>query len=403
MMRMSRFISVFCLAILFLGLQESSVYAQHPQAPENSVNAINYRYQIFDDKPVVFADSVKFRDRFYNIFSGSVNADWESSFDLGTPKTGIGSRLTFGYRLSPVHAIESDLIWNNIGTRNNLGLDVNWVMNLNNYAKRRDGHNRFEALFIAGASYRQADKASVGLNTGMRLQWNPGINAGIFVEPKINVMTNPHSSRSFSTMPSISFGLTLRYHQPKYYLWDYLTPFAIKTNLLYDAASVVNVGIEAPIKDRWSVAFEWVCPWWSDYDHQKYLQLLYGSLEGRYWFGDRDHKPQLTGWFAGLSVGGGLYDLMAEPLKGIQGEFQTVSAIAGFAHPINRKGDLRLEYSLGIGWMGTEYVKYWWDDYDYTLIAPSPQTWITNWFGPTKVQVSLVYMLKLRSKVGGRP
>ena len=401
-MKMSRFILLSGLALLFWGMQTVTVYAQNPGSPENSVNAIDHRYQVFDNSPVFFADSIKFRNRFYNVFSAGINADWEKTFDLGTPMAGPAARLGFGYRLTPVHAIETDFLYSNIGSRHAAGLDVNWVMNLNNYANRRDSHNKFEVLFVAGASYRQAEKASIGLNTGMRLQWNPGKNAGIFIEPKLNVMNDPSSSRTVSTIPSLSFGLTLRYHQPDYYLWDYLTPFAIKTNLLYDAVSVLNIGIEAPIGNRWSVAFDWVCPWWSDYDTQKYLQLMYGSLEGRYWFGNRENKLQLTGWFAGLNFGGGVYDLMADPLNGLQGEFQTSSVVAGFAHPINRSGNLRLEYSLGIGWMGTDYVKYWWDEYDYTLIAPSPQTWTTHYFGPTKLQVSLVYILKLRSKVGGR-
>lgn len=402
-MRIARYIALLGLAAFFWGMQAVSVFAQAPGSPENSVNAIDLRFQKFDNSPVYFADSVKFRDRFYNIFSAGIAADWEQSFDLGVPKAGFASRLSFGYRLTPIHAIETDFLYSNIASRKGGGLNVNWVMNLNNFANRRDGHNKFEVLYTAGLSYRQSDKASIGLNTGMRLQWNPGKNAGIFVEPRLNILSSPHSSGTVSTVPSISFGLTLRYHKPDYYLWDYLTPFAIKTNLLYDAASVVNIGIEAPIGERWSVGFDWVCPWWSDYDNQKYLQLLYGSIEGRYWFGNRDNKPQLTGWFAGLTLGGGLYDLMADPLKGIQGEFQTASAVAGFAHPINRSGTLRLEYSLGLGWMGTEYVKYWWDDYDYSLIAPSPQTWTTHYFGPTRIQISLVYMLKIRSKVGGRP
>ena len=401
-MRLSRIISSLCLALLIWGMQDISVYAQKKDSPESSFNAINLRFQKFDNTPVTFADSVKFRDRFYNVFSAGIEADWERTFDLNTPMTGLASRLTFGYRITPVHAVETDFLYSDTGSRHSAGLNVNWAMNLNNLALRRDAHNRFEVLFLAGASYRQSDKASVGINTGLRLQWNPGKNAGLFIEPKLNIMSDPYSSRTFSTVPSISFGLTLRYHKPDYYLWDYLTPFAIKTNLLYDAASVLNIGIEAPIRDRWSVAFDWVCPWWSSYERQKYLQLLYGSLEGRYWFGNREDKLQLTGWFAGIAAGGGIYDLMYDAMNGIQGEFSTCGVIGGFAHTVNKSGTLRLEYSVGLGWMGTEYVKYWWDEYDYTLIAPSPQTWRTNWFGPIKAQVSLVYMLKIRSKVSGR-
>ena len=401
-MRLSRIISSLCLALLIWGMQDISVYAQKKDSPESSFNAINLRFQKFDNTPVTFADSVKFRDRFYNVFSAGIEADWERTFDLNTPMTGLASRLTFGYRITPVHAVETDFLYSDTGSRHSAGLNVNWAMNLNNLSLRRDAHNRFEVLFLAGASYRQSDKASVGINTGLRLQWNPGKNAGLFIEPKLNIMSDPYSSRTFSTVPSISFGLTLRYHKPDYYLWDYLTPFAIKTNLLYDAASVLNIGIEAPIRDRWSVAFDWVCPWWSSYERQKYLQLLYGSLEGRYWFGNREDKLQLTGWFAGIAAGGGIYDLMYDAMNGIQGEFSTCGVVGGFAHTVNKSGTLRLEYSVGLGWMGTEYVKYWWDEYDYTLIAPSPQTWRTNWFGPIKAQVSLVYMLKIRSKVSGR-
>ena len=299
-MRLSRIISSLCLALLIWGMQDISVYAQKKDSPESSFNAINLRFQKFDNTPVTFADSVKFRDRFYNVFSAGIEADWERTFDLNTPMTGLASRLTFGYRITPVHAVETDFLYSDTGSRHSAGLNVNWAMNLNNLALRRDAHNRFEVLFLAGASYRQSDKASVGINTGLRLQWNPGKNAGLFIEPKLNIMSDPYSPRTFSTVPSISFGLTLRYHKPDYYLWDYLTPFAIKTNLLYDAASVLNIGIEAPIRDRWSVAFDWVCPWWSSYERQKYLQLLYGSLEGRYWFGNREDKLQLTGWFAGI-------------------------------------------------------------------------------------------------------
>lgn len=401
-MRMNRYILCLCLALLSWGMQDICMYAQKIDSPENNVNAINHRFQKFDNSPVVFADSVKFRNRFYNVFSAGIEADWERTFDLGTPMAGLATRLTFGYRMTPVHAIETDLLYSNTGSRHSGGLNVNWVMNLNNLATRKDGRNRFEVLFIAGASYRQSDKVSAGLNTGLRLQWNPGKNAGLFVEPKLNIMSDPYSSRTFSTVPSVSFGLTLRYNEPDYYLWDYLTPLAIKTNLLYDAASVLNFGIEAPIRDRWSVAFDWVCPWWSSYEKQKYLQIMYGSLEGRYWFGNRENRPQLTGWFAGIAAGGGVYDLMYDAMNGIQGEFSTCSAVAGFAHAINSSGTLRMEYSIGFGWMGTEYVKYWWDEYDYTLVAPSPQVWKTNWLGPTKVQVSLVYMLKIRSKVSGR-
>ncbi|MFR9543931.1 MAG: DUF3575 domain-containing protein, partial [Rikenellaceae bacterium] len=124
--------------------------------------------------------------------------------------------------------------------------------------------------------------------------------------------------------------------------------FALKTNLLYDAATIINVEAEIPIGDRWSVAGEWIFPWWTTSDNAYALQMLSGQLEGKYWFGNRTNKPQLTGWFAGLYAGGGLYDLQWDS-NGYQGEFYIAAGIsAGYAHTINKSGSLRMEYSVGV-------------------------------------------------------
>ena len=391
------------LSILFMGLAGERMYAQKPGSPENFVNALDYRYQKFNNTRVHFSDSATFRNKFYNFVSVGIEGDWDRYLSPAEPLIGNNARFTFGYRLTPVHALELDLLHASKGGNYSYGANLNWAVNLNNIVTKRDGHNKFEAIFLSGASFRYSDKNSYGLNTGIRLQWNPGINAGFFIEPKMAIMTDPYSSKTFTTVPSVSVGFTLRYHKPNYYLWDYLTPFAIKTNLLYDAISAVNIGIEAPIGRRFSLAFDWVSPWWSDYERQKYFQVMQGTLEGRVWLGNRLKKDLLTGWFTGIMVGGGVYDLMFNADQGYQGEYSTAGVIAGYAHRVNKSGTLRMEYELGLGWLSSGYVKYWWDGFDYTLFAPSPQSWLTTIYGPVKAQISLVYMLKIRSKVGGRP
>ena len=131
--------------------------------------------------------------------------------------------------------------------------------------------------------------------------------------------------------------------------------FALKTNLLFDAITVLNVEVEVPIKQRWSIAGEWIFPWWL---HDKYkpnkkpsrLEILCGTLEGRYWFGNREERPRLTGWFVGLFSGAGLYDVQWKA-KGYQGEFFiSVGASVGYAHKISRRHkNLSMEYSLSFG------------------------------------------------------
>ncbi len=170
--------------------------------------------------------------------------------------------------------------------------------------------------------------------------------------------------------------------------------FALKTNLLYDLLLTPSFELEVPIGDRWSVAGEWIFPWWITRNNGNALQIMSGQVEGRYWFGDRNNKPQLTGWFAGFYAGGGLYDLQWKN-NGYQGEFYIAAGFAGgYAHTINKSGSLRMEYSLGVGYLNTEYRYYegmqnneylvWQHDGRYT------------WIGPTKAKVSLVWMINWR-------
>jgi len=43
---------------------------------------------------------------------------------------------------------------------------------------------------------------------------------------------------------------------------NYIRPLAIKTNLLFDLATILNVEVELPLAPNWSVAGEWIFPWW---------------------------------------------------------------------------------------------------------------------------------------------
>ncbi len=177
--------------------------------------------------------------------------------------------------------------------------------------------------------------------------------------------------------------------------------FALKTNLLYDVATALNIEIEVPIGKRWSVAGEWVFPWWLSESRQRCFQVLMGNIEGRYWFGDRQHQAPLTGWVAGLYVGGGYYDLEWDR-RGYQGEYLLSGGLSGgYAHPIGER--LRLEYSLGVGLLLTKYRKYEAQRRDtggWSLCRELSGR--TGWFGPTRARISLVWMIGDKSKIGGK-
>lgn len=173
--------------------------------------------------------------------------------------------------------------------------------------------------------------------------------------------------------------------------------FALKTNLLYDLAIIPNIEIEVNIKEHWSIAAEWIFPWWVSNNNAYALQMLSAQVEGRYWFGNSINKPKLIGWFTGLYAGGGLYDLQWDS-NGYQGEFFIASGLSGgYAHTINKSGSLRMEYSLGFGYLQTNYRYYEGMEDNAFLVWQRDGRY--TWIGPTKAKASLVWML---GKRGGK-
>ncbi len=191
--------------------------------------------------------------------------------------------------------------------------------------------------------------------------------------------------------------------------------FALKTNLLFDAVSLVNAEIEVPLGSSWSVAGEFIFPWWTMDNGQadskrNRLHLYNVNIEGKYWFGQREEHPVMTGWFAGVYAGAGLYDIEYRT-KGYQGEFFIMGGLSvGYAHTVGNSGNLRMEYSFGIGYMQTDYtyyVSHYNASYDSPENPKSPHwhpirqsTSRFTWIGPTKLEVSLVWMLSKNAKKG---
>ena len=175
---------------------------------------------------------------------------------------------------------------------------------------------------------------------------------------------------------------------------------ALKTNVLFDAALIPNVEMEVPIGKRWSVNGEYIFPWWQ-LDHNKYcMEVIAGSLEGRYWMGStqsRNRREVLTGHYIGLYAGGGKYDLQWKD-QGYQGEFFIAAGISyGWAARIAR--NLHLELSLGIGLLRTDYRHYHAQNNYQTLMWQENGNY--TWLGPTKAKISLVWLLNRKLKKGG--
>lgn len=167
---------------------------------------------------------------------------------------------------------------------------------------------------------------------------------------------------------------------------------ALKNNLLYDLALAPNLEIEFALGKRWSLNTEYKCPWWLNNQHSFCYQLLSGGVEARCWLGNRQKRSRLTGHFLGVYAEGGVYDFQLKEDKGFRGRYYAASGLTyGYSHQL--AAHLALEFSLGIGYLETEYRKY--TSYKGDLIWTSSGQY--HFIGPTKAKVSLVWLI-----TGGR-
>lgn len=389
-------------AIAFWLFATAFLYAQKQGLPPQEGSVIDLRYQKYENALPRFPKGYPLLHRFYLAADGGIEANWENSSESGRIRTAALLNGTLGFRFTPVHALEARYLFSD-GSQ---GMNLNYVLNLTAFATRQASVNRFEVYGLAGLGYRKETEHQAGVNVAMRFMYNPRRLTGLYIEPGLSAFRTIGSERSYNTRPYIQAGLMFRFGSPQTDVADLLPPFALKTNLLFDLASALNVEIEFPIRERFSVAADWVFPWWTQDNgradsKRSRLQLLNGNLEGRYWFGNREKKRLLNGWFAGLYAGGGLYDVEWKG-KGVQGEFFIAAGVSGgFAHKISRH--LSLEYALGVGVMRTDYRTYeahfCLDDTWYPIRQKRGRY---TWIGPTRAKVSLVWLINDHRKKGGR-
>ena len=135
--------------------------------------------------------------------------------------------------------------------------------------------------------------------------------------------------------------------------------FAVHTNLLYWLGYMVNVGVQVPLDQRWSVGTEFTGGWWkSSKERENFrwsVQMV--DLEFRYWIGDRTkHKP-LTGWYVGPYVSVAQYDIQVNTEKRNKGNnLFMVGGVVGRTMPLT--GTLNLDLSLSGSYNYNDVSKY---------------------------------------------
>ena len=171
---------------------------------------------------------------------------------------------------------------------------------------------------------------------------------------------------------------------------------AVKTNLLYDAALIPNIGVEFHLKNNWSLSAGWMYGWWKKDRIHWYWRAYGGDIAVRKWLGKAAREKPLTGHHLGIYGQVLTYDFEAGGRGYMGGEpggtlFDRANFAGGveygYALPIARR--LNLDFTIGIGYMGGKYYEYKPIDDCYVWQATKQR----HYFGPTKLEVSLVWLL----------
>lgn len=171
---------------------------------------------------------------------------------------------------------------------------------------------------------------------------------------------------------------------------------SIKTNMLYDVLLTPNIGIEFNIGKRFSVATNWMYAWWKNDNKNWYWRTYGGDISIRKWFGKKSTVKPLTGNHIGLYTQALTYDFQFGGKGYLAGESHgnifdkanfAIGIEYGYSLPIAKK--LNLDFTLGVGYMWGIFYECTSIDECYVWQATKNRRWI----GPTKAEISLVWLI----------
>lgn len=160
----------------------------------------------------------------------------------------------------------------------------------------------------------------------------------------------------------------------------------VKSNLLYDATTTLNLGLEFGLSDRVTLDISGnYNPWrFGDY------RLKHGLIqpEIRYWLQEKfnRHFFGLHGMYARYNVGGLFFNDNMRHNR-YQGHLFGGGITYGYQWTLNSRWNL--EAAIGLGYARLSDKKYPCADCGEMLKKES-----RNYFGPTKAAISIIYVIK---------
>ena len=173
--------------------------------------------------------------------------------------------------------------------------------------------------------------------------------------------------------------------------------FAVKTNLPADLVTAVNLGVEVPLGEDFSVNAHFTFPWWTagPYGNKYALQLLDAEGELRWWFAPGEER--LEGHYLALQGSGGKFDLQwGRDIGCYQCYNWGVGLSYGYSMSLGEHWNL--EFALTLGYLAIDYQHYVPSPDWSVLLRDNAKAGVLHYFGPTGLKVSLVYPFHIQRR-----
>lgn len=184
-----------------------------------------------------------------------------------------------------------------------------------------------------------------------------------------------------------------------------LPPVALRTNLLYDAATFLNIGADVYVTNNISIGASWMYSWWKTDRSHIYVRGYGGDVHADYWL---DPTLKWNGHHLGIYGQMGTYDLEWKHQGVLAPKWLFGGGLSyGYAQWLSNR--LRIDGSIGIGYATGDVMRYSPNDdnvRNYTSLDGtqlyhdgSKRTYFLesskklHWVGPTKLEISLIWIL----------
>lgn len=157
---------------------------------------------------------------------------------------------------------------------------------------------------------------------------------------------------------------------------------ALKSNLAYDIFGILNLAYEFQVAKHWTVEIPVIWSLW-DWKDTRGIRTVAVQPGAKYWF-SRPGNGSAVGadfdllWY-NVRWNGSRYQVEGHPAMG---------ASILYAYTLNIGRGWKAEFSLGVGYINSRYNKYY-NIENGALI----DTRTKNYFGPTRLGITLVYSL----------